>query len=345
MTKGDQYTKEIFERILDKGRLDKNPRPVYIDTYEDAVYDKDTNTIITKDNQVIELEDNQSINQYQDRVELITPAHTLSVNSGVECSYDLSKGECPLITLRPIATKNAIAEILWIYQKESNDLVEYDELLGQNTWDKDGKINNWWEEWALRDEQGNYLLNDKGHPHIGSTYGEVIRKHNLVKKRLKELQANPDGRRHIIDMWQEDDYELPHGLKPCAFMTIWNVRHEDDGKDYLDMTLIQRSSDFATAGCINQVQYTVLLMLFARHLNINPGIFTWKPVNVQIYDRHIEQVKELLEREPVDCAPYIELNEEKTDFYDFEVSDIKVKEYPREKIKSKNPQLKFQIGV
>ena len=65
-------------------------------------------------------------------------------------------------------------------------------------------------------------------------------------------------------------------------MTIWNVRHGKDGKDYLDMTLIQRSSDFATAGCINQVQYSVLLMLFARHLDLTPGIFTWKPINVQI---------------------------------------------------------------
>ena len=134
-------------------------------------------------------------------------------------------------------------------------------------------------------------------------------------------------------------------LKPCAFMTIWNVRHGRDGKDYLDMTLIQRSSDFATAGCINQVQYMVFLMLFARDLELNPGIFTWKPINVQIYDRHVEQAKELLNREPVDCQPEIWINPEITNFYDFAPKDIEVRGYPRKLIKEKNPQLKFPLGI
>lgn len=344
MTKGDKYTKEILQKILDEGCLDKNPRPHYEDKYRGALYDEATNTIITKDNELIELQENQTAFQEKDGAIVWTPAHTLSINSGVECSYDLSKGESPLITLRPIATKTSIAEILWIYQKESNDLVVFDELLGKNTWDKDGKINNWWDEWALRDENGNYILNEAGHPHIGNTYGEIIRKHRLVKKRLKEMKENPDGRRHIISLWQDDDYDLPHGLKPCAFMTIWNIRHGKDNVDYLDMTMIQRSSDFCTAGCINQVQYTVFLMLFARHLGITPGIFTWKPVNVQIYDRHIEQAKLLIDREPVDCTPIITINEEKTDFYDITPDDIKIT-LPREKIKTKNPQLPFPIGI
>ena len=344
MTKGDIYTKEIFQKILADGCLDQEPRPHYEDIYEGAVYDKDTNTIITMGDDVIEVALNQTVFEQEGRVVIWTPAHTYSINSGVDCSYDLSKGESPFITLRPIAVETAVAEILWIYQKASNDLVEFDELLGKNTWDIDRKINNWWEEWALRDENGEYILNEKGHPHIGSTYGEVIRKHKLVEKRLKEMKENPDGRRHIISLWQDDDYDLPHGLKPCAFMTIWNIRHGKDGKDYLDMTLVQRSSDFATAGCINQVQYTVLLMLFARHLNLEPGIFTWKPINVQIYDRHVEQVKELLKREPVDCTPQIVLNEDKKDFYDFTPEDIKVSA-PRELIKKKNPQLTFELGI
>jgi len=345
MTKGDYYTKEIFKKILDKGCLDLNPRPHYEDKYEGATYNADTNTIITNNNEIIELQSNQTVSEQDGKVVVCTPAHTYSINSGVECSYDLSKGESPFITLRPIAVDTSIAEILWIYQKESNDLVEFDELLGKNTWDIDGKINNWWEEWALKDENGNYILNEKGHPHIGSTYGESIRKHKLVKKRLKEMKENPDGRRHIISLWQDDDFELPHGLKPCAFMTIWNIRHEKDGKDYLDMTLIQRSSDFATAGCINQVQYTVLLMLFARHLKLIPGIFTWKPINVQIYDRHIEQVHEMLKRETVDCEPSIYLNPDVTDFYDFTLKDIEVQGYPKTLIKEKNPQLNFPLGI
>ncbi len=345
MTKGDKYTKKILRKILREGCLDKNPRPHYEDVYEGAVYDTETNTIITKDNDVIEVKPNQTVYTHPKKVVVWTPAHTLSVNAGIECSYDLSKGESPFVTLRPIATKASIAEILWIYQKESNDLVEFDELLGKNTWDQDHKINNWWDEWAIRDKDGNYVLNEKGHPHIGSTYGEVIKKHNLVKKRLQEMVDNPDSRRHIISMWQDDDYDLPHGLKPCAFMTIWNIRHGKDGKDYLDMTLVQRSSDFATAGCINQVQYTVLLLLFARHLKLEPGIFTWKPVNVQIYDRHIEQAKEIIGRDSVECTPTIELNPEIDNFYDFKPEDIKVVGYPLQKIKEVNPQLKFPLGI
>ena len=171
------------------------------------------------------------------------------------------------------------------------------------------------------------------------------RKHNLVEKRLKEMKENPDSRRHIISMWQDDDYELPHGLKPCAFMTIWNVRHGRDGVDYLDMTLIQRSSDFATAGCINQVQYMVFLMLFARHLGLTPGIFTWKPINVQIYDRHVEQVYEMLDRDSVECQPEIWLNPDITNFYDFTPKDIEVRGYPKKLIREKNPQLQFPLGI
>lgn len=346
MTKGDIYTKDIFKKILEEGCLDKNPRPHYEDVYYNAYYDEKERAIITEDYGVIKLNDNQKVvNLENNKIVVHTPAHTLSVNSGVECSYDLSKGESPLITLRPIAVNASIAEILWIYQKESNDLVEYDELLGKNTWDIDHKINNWWDEWALRDEQGNYLLNEKGHPHIGSTYGEVVKKHNLVKKRLKEMKENPDGRRHIISLWQDDDYNLPHGLQPCAFMTIWNIRHGKDGKDYLDMTLIQRSSDFATAGCINQVQYTVLLILFARHLNLEPGIFTWKPINVQIYDRHKEQVLEMLQRESVDCEPIINVNSQSNNFYEVKPADIEISGMPKRLIREKNPQLKFPLGI
>ena len=305
MTKGDKYQKEILQRILDEVCLDKNPRPVYADG---------------------------------------TPAHTLSVNHGM-CTYDLTKNESPLVTLRPIAVKTSIAEILWIYQKESNDLVVFDELLGKNTWEENHEINNWWKDWALKDENGDYLLNKAGHPYIGACYGETIRKHKLVKKLIKDIKENPDGRRHIISMWQEADFAKPHGLKPCAFLTQWNVRHGKDGIDYLDMCLTQRSSDFATAGCINQVQYIVLLNLIARHLDLTPGTFTWFYNNIQIYDRHVEQAKELIRREPVECEPKIWLNPDKKNFYDFTVDDIKIVGYPREKIKEQEPQLKFDLGI
>ena len=283
MTKGDVYTKETLTRILEEGCLDKNPRPKYADG---------------------------------------TPAHTLSVNHGM-CTYDLTKGESPLITLRPIAVKSSIGELLWIYQDESNDLNVLRDKYGVT----------WWDEW------------DIGNRTIGSVYGETVRRHELVKRLLKGLKEDPDGRRHIICLWQEDDFKEPHGLKPCAFMTEWNVRHGKDGIDYLDMCLIQRSSDFATAGCINQVQYLVFLHLVARHLGLTPGRFSWFYNNIQIYDRHIEQAKELIAREPVDCEPKIWLNPEKTNFYDFTIDDIKITGYPRAEIKEKNPQMKFDLGI
>lgn len=283
MTKGDKYAKQIFRRILREGCLDKDPRGHYADG---------------------------------------TKAHTLSINHGM-CTYDLTKGESPLITLRPIAIKSSIGELLWIYQDESNDL----NLLR----DKYGVT--WWDEW------------DIGNRTIGTVYGETVRRHNLVKNLIKDIEENPDGRRHIISLWQEDDFKEKQGLKPCAFMTEWNVRHGKDGVDYLDMCLTQRSSDFATAGCINQVQYLVFLHLMARHLGLTPGRFTWFYNNIQIYDRHIKQVKELLKRKPVECAPKIWLNPEKKNFYDFTVDDIKIIDYPREEIKEQNPQMKFEIGI
>lgn len=281
-TKGDMYAKVVMDDIMQNGTLDLNPRPHYSDG---------------------------------------EPAHTLSINGGI-MTYDLSKGESPLQTLRPIAVKSAIGELLWIYQQESNDL----DLLA-----KYGVT--WWDEW------------DIGNRTIGSVYGETVRRHELMKKLLEGLKNNPDGRRHIINLWQVDDFKEPHGLKPCAYLTTYNVRHEWDGKDYLDMSLKQRSSDFATAGCINQVQYVILQNLVARHLGLEPGRFTWQYDNIQLYDRHLDQAIEMMNREPITCEPKIEINPDKSNFYDMEPSDIKVVDYPRELIKTKNPQLKFPLGI
>lgn len=283
MTKGDKYTKEIIERILNEGCLDKNPRPKYSDG---------------------------------------TPAHTLSVNHGM-CTYDITKDESPLITLRPIAIKSSIGELLWIYQDASNNL----DLLR----DKYGVT--WWDEW------------DIGNRTIGSCYGETVRREDMVKKLIKGLKEDPDGRRHIICLWQEKDFKDNHGLKPCAFMTEWNVRHGRDGIDYLDMSLTQRSSDFLTAGCINQVQYLVFQHMIARHLDLKPGRFTWFYNNIQIYDRHVDQARELLSRESIPCTPKIELNPSVKDFYDFTPDDVKIIDYPKELIKKKNPQMKFDLGI
>ncbi|MBE6157197.1 MAG: thymidylate synthase [Firmicutes bacterium] len=345
-TKGDMYTKIIMDNILQNGCLDHNPRPTYEDMYENGIYLPNKKIIITEDNKEIYISEKDKVIETEKGVKVLVPAHTISVNRNVETTYDLSKGESPLTTLRPIATKSSNAEILWIYQKQSNDLVVYDELLGKNVWEEKHIINNWWEDWALKDENGNYILNDEGHPTIGACYGETVRRHDLLKKEVIEaLKKNPDNRRSMISLWQQDDFKDPHGLKPCAFLTNWNIRHDWDGKDYLDMTLTQRSSDFATAGCINQVQYVALQKMVARELGIEPGTFTWKPVNVQLYDRHIDQAIEILNRDPITCKAEITVNEDVKKFDDFKLTDIEIVDYPKELIKKKNPDLKFPLGI
>lgn len=281
MTKGDIYTKEIFNRIKSEGRLDKDPRPHYKDG---------------------------------------TPAHTLSVNHGM-CTYDISKGESPLITLRPVAIKSAVGELLWIYRDQSNDL----DVL------RDKYNVTWWDEWDIGDRT------------IGHSYGGTVWEHNLMTQFHDEMRNHPDSRRHQINLWQNDDFLKKHGLKPCAFLTMWNVRHEEDA-DYLDMMLVQRSSDFAVAGCINQMQYLVFLHCMAKKYNYKPGRFTWVYDNIQIYDRHYEQVDELLSREPVECNPTIEIDEHVT-WENMMPENVHVKNYPTEEIKKKNKQLKFELAI
>ncbi len=280
MRKAEQYHKEILRRILEEGFLDENPRPHYADG---------------------------------------TPAHTLSVNH-VMTQYDLSKGECPIITLRPIAWKSSVKEILWIYQDMSNDLKVLEE-----------KHNiHWWNDWESKDVPGT----------IGQRYGATVKRYDLIRRLLDDIQKNPYGRRHIMSLWQESDFTETDGLMPCCYETIWNVR----GK-YLDMVMIQRSSDFATAGVINELQYCALQMMVARHCGYEPGVFTHFTANVQIYDRHMDQARELVSREPVDCHPRLVLAPGKTDFFSFTIDDFSMEDYPVDLIKEKNPQLKFELGI
>lgn len=241
-----------------------------------------------------------------------TPAHTLSVNSVVH-KYDISKDEFPITTLRPIYFKKAIGELLWIYQEASNDL----NMLA----DKYGVT--WWDEW------------DIGNRTIGACYGETVRRHNLVQKLLEGIQKDPYGRRHIVNMWQEEDFKEKHGLKPCCYQTQFLVRGE-----YIDMILYQRSADWLTAGNINQMQYVAFMMMVARHCGYKPGVFTHFIANQQIYDRHIDNAKEMLSRTPIECNPVLELNPEKTDFYSITVDDFVLTGYEANK-----PQLKFELGI
>lgn len=256
-----------------------------------------------------------------------TPAHTLSINH-VMRTYDLSKGEFPITRLRPIAWKSAIKEILWIYQEQSNEL----DLLRE-------KYNvRYWDEWESKDMPNT----------IGARYGEVVRRYGLMDKLLYELRHDPYGRRHIIDLYQYKELSETDGLYPCAFLTIWNVRNDGNGKEYLDMCLIQRSGDLLAASCsgVNEVQYSALLMMVARHCGYEAGVFTHFVANEQIYDRHKEQAKEMVERYKLlkdkgyDYVPRMTLNPNKNDFYEFTIDDFTLEHYEPMK-----PNLKLELGI
>lgn len=246
---------------------------------------------------------------YKDR----TPAHTFYVNQVVE-KYDINKGEFPITTLRPIAWKNAIKEVMWIYNDQSNDLSILED-----------KYNiKWWRDWEINNSNT-----------IGQRYGATVKEYDLMNKLLDGLKNEPYTRRHIIDLYQYADFEKTEGLYPCAFLTVWSVRG-----DYLDVTLHQRSQDYLVASHVNKIQYTALLMMVARSVGLKPGVFMHVVENLHIYDRHIEQAKELLSRTPSEKQPKLILKEGKTNFYDFTIDDFEMIDY--EPVK---PQLKFELGI
>ncbi len=284
MTTADLYMNQMIHRIMDEGFKDENPRPHYADG---------------------------------------TPAHTISVNHTFR-QYDLSKGDFPICTLRPMAWKTGIKEIFTIYQKPTNEIAKMEEM-GVN----------WWGDWDIGDGT------------IGQRYGATVSRYDLINKLIKDIENDPYGRRKIVSLWQETDLTETAGLAPCAFLTIWNVRGE-----YLDMMLVQRSGDMLTAsgpGGINEIQYAALLMMIARHTGYTPGVFSHIVANEQIYDRHIDVANEMLKRyeETVfsnrklfEDKPMLVINSDKTNFYDFTIDDFTMVNYNPIK-----PQLKLELGI
>jgi thymidylate synthase len=237
--------------------------------------------------------------------------------TGVFEEYDISKEEFPIPTLRNTAIKTGIKEILWIYQKQTSSLDVAREM-----------GINWWDEWNIGDDT------------IGQRYGETIKRYDLMNKLLDGLVSDPFGRRHIINMYQYSDLQETTGLHPCAYETIWSVRR-NNGELILDMTLIQRSSDFLIAGFINKIQYLALQMMVAGHCGYKVGKFCHLVQNLHIYDRHFDAANELLNREPFENGyPYIELIENKN-FYDYTIEDFKI--YNTENIKKLSNKIELAI--
>ena len=295
MTKADRYMREMILRIQKEGYLDTNPRPKYADG---------------------------------------TPAHTISVNHTFR-SYDLSKGEFPICSLRPMAWKTGIREIFTIYQKSTNNIAKMHEMGVK-----------WWDDWDIGDGT------------IGQRYGATVDRYDLINNLIKDIQNDPYSRRKIVSLWQETDLRETPGLAPCAFLTIWNVR-KGEQTDYLDMVLIQRSGDMLTAsgpGGINEIQYAALLMMIAIHTGYTPGVFSHLVANEQIYDRHNDAAAEMLERYKQleyendkniyfqeyekNKVPQLIFTSTKTNFYDMTIDDFEMINY--EPIK---PQLKLELGI
>jgi thymidylate synthase len=292
--KADKYFKKTLLEISEEGQLDKNPRPHWKDG---------------------------------------TPAHSKFVTQKV-FSYDISKGEFPINTLRPTALKGAFFDIEAIYIKQTNIIEEMNPM-----------IHSWWTDfvvestWLFKDEYGcelgitkNTKPNYSGYigckRSIGQTYGHTVRRYGLVDKLLKGLENNPFGRRHMINLWQEQQMlDDPKALVPCCYETLWSVRDLEEIR-FIDLTMIQRSMDFAMTVSINPAQYVMFGMMVCNHLTFKTGVkhrlgkFLHIVQNCHIYDRHWNAVEELLERESTGLQPTILLNCPPKDFYSHTVDDF-----------------------
>lgn len=229
-----------------------------------------------------------------------TPAHTKSI-FGVTTKYDLEK-EFPITTLRKTNFKAAIDELLWIWQKKSN-----------NVNDLNSKI---WNAWA--DETGS----------IGKAYGYQLAQvskypegeFDQVDKVLYDLKNNPSSRSIMTNIFKHEDLS-EMGLRPCAYSMTFSVKN---GK--LNAILNQRSQDFLTANNWNVVQYAVLVHMFAQVSGLKPGILLHVISDCHIYDRHEEIVKELL-KVKAQKAPKFVMNKNITNFYDFTIDDFELIDY------------------
>ena len=231
-----------------------------------------------------------------------TPAHTIKT-FGVVNRYDLSE-EFPALTLRPTAIKLCVDEMLWIWQKKSNNVND----LGSKIWD----------QWA--DKEGS----------IGKAYGYQMAKKYMfsqgemdqVDNVLWQLKNTPYSRRIMTNIYNFQDLS-EMGLEPCAYSMTFNVTG-----DKLNGILNQRSQDILAANNWNVVQYSVLLHMLAQVSGLKAGELVHVISDAHIYDRHVPLIKELIKRETYP-APKFKLNPEVKDFYDFTVDDVVIENYQK----------------
>ena len=235
-----------------------------------------------------------------------TSAYTIK-KFGVVNRYDLSK-EFPAITLRKTAIRTCTEEMLWIWQRKSNNIHDLNSTV--------------WDEWA--DADGS----------IGTCYGDVVGRKFIYKGEetdqmdyvLRQLKENPYSRRIMTNLYQ---FEYLHSgaLDPCCYSMTYNVT-KDAAEDRLVLNgvLNQRSQDVLAANNWNVCQYSILLMMVAQVNDMIPGELVHVIADAHIYDRHVPAVRELISRTPY-AAPKVTLNPEIKDFYDFTTKDLIVEDY------------------
>ena len=235
-----------------------------------------------------------------------TPAYTIK-KFGVCNRYDLRE-EFPALTLRRTALKSAMDEVLWIYQRKSNNIHDLNSHI--------------WDEWA--DENGS----------IGKAYGYQIgvKSHypqgdlDQMDKVLLDLRETPYSRRIMTNTYVFSDLSEMN-LYPCAYSVTYNVTQEPgEDRPTLNMLLNQRSQDVLAANNWNVCQYAILLMMVAQVNNMIPGELVHMIADAHIYDRHVDIVRELISR-PHHAAPKVSLNPDVKDFYAFTTADLIVEGY------------------
>ena len=239
-----------------------------------------------------------------------TPAHTIK-KFGIVNRYDLQQ-ELPILTIRKTAFKNCLDEILWIWQKKSN-----------NVHDLHSHI---WDAWA--DENGS----------IGKAYGYQLAKKAIypegefdqVDRVLYDLKHHPTSRRILTNIYNFEDLHEMH-LYPCAYSMTFNV-----SGDTLNGILNQRSNDMLTANNWNVLQYSLLLMMFAQVSGLKAGTLIHVIADAHLYDRHIDLVKEVMAK-PQHPAPKLKMDTSITNFYDFTVDSFELEDYEYEKLGQKIP--------
>ena len=226
---------------------------------------------------------------------------------GVCNRYDLRE-EFPALTLRRTALKSAMDEVLWIYQRKSNNIHDLKSHI--------------WDEWA--DETGS----------IGKAYGYQIgqKSHyadgdfDQMDRVLRDLTLTPFSRRIMTNTYVFADLSEMN-LYPCAYSVTYNVtQRAGDERPTLNMVLNPRSQDVLAANNWNVCQYAILLMMVAQTVGMVPGQLVHMIADAHIYDRHVDIVRELISR-PQHPAPRVSLNPEVTDFYAFTTDDLLVEGY------------------